>query len=256
MSIRFKQRPIIGVTTYLQQASSGVWTLPAVFLPAHYLHGVSRAGGVATLLPPQPADEAIFAQVIGGLDGLIVAGGSDVDPALYGHKRHGATDEPARDRDAWEFGLLKAALAARLPILGVCRGAQILNTVLGGTIHQHLPELLGHTQHQVGRGIFNINEVRTVEGTRVAGLVGESHFAQCYHHQAIADVGKGLVVSARDDEGVIEAIELDPQLNPDAWVVGVQWHPEQGLDDLRLFTDFVNAAASHQIHSLNDPAAL
>lgn len=239
------RRPVLGLTTYLQQAQTGVWDVPASFLPAIYLEGVTRAGGVATLLPPQPVDEAIAARVLDGLDGLIITGGRDVDPRAYGHRAHSATDQPAIERDAWEFALLQGALARNMPVLGICRGAQVLNVALGGTLHQHLPDLLGHTRHQAGNAVFTTSSVRTVPGTRTAALIGDSTDAQCYHHQAIDQLGRGLIISAQDGaDGVIEAVELDPVHYPHAWVVAVQWHPEERLDDLRLFAGVVQAAGA------------
>ena len=131
----------MGLTTYRQQARSGVWDVPASFLPGVYLDGVTNAGGIATLLPPQPVDAGVAERVVAGLDGLIITGGKDIDPAAYGHQPHPATEEPARDRDCWEFALLEAALHRRVPVLGICRGAQVLNVALGGTLHQHLPDV-------------------------------------------------------------------------------------------------------------------
>jgi putative glutamine amidotransferase len=237
-------RPVLGLTTYLQQAQTGVWDVRASFLPGIYIEGLTLAGGIATLLPPQPVDEMIAARVLDGLDGLVVTGGKDVDPASYGHDRHPATDEPPRDaRDEFEFALVVEALRRRVPVLGICRGAQVLNVALGGTLHQHLPDVVGHTGHQAGNAVFTTTRVRTVPGTRLAGLIGESSDAQCYHHQAIAELGRGLIVSAQDDgDGVIEAVEVDQRLHPDTWVVAVQWHPEERLDDLRLFAGVVDAA--------------
>ena len=243
-------RPVVGLTTYLQQAQTGVWDVRASFLPAVYLEGITGAGGIATLLPPQPVDDAIVDRVLGGLDGLVITGGRDVDPASYGQAPHQKTDEPARDRDAWEFALVRGALARRMPLLGICRGAQVLNVALGGTLHQHLPDVVGHYQHQLGNAVFNTSSIKTVPGTRVAALVGESTDAQCYHHQAIAELGTGLMASAWDPDGVIEAVELAPgagaatgETTGGEFVVAVQWHPEQRLDDLRLFAGVVHAAA-------------
>jgi putative glutamine amidotransferase len=239
-------RPVLGVTTYLQQAQTGVWDVQAVFLPAIYLDGVTMAGGIATMLAPQPVDQAIADRVLDGLDGLIITGGRDVDPGAYGHGAHPSTDEPARDRDAWEFALVRGALARNMPVLGICRGAQVLNVALGGTLHQHLPDRLGHSRHQAGNAVFSTSAVRTVPGTRVAALIGESSDAQCYHHQAIDRLGRGLIISAQDSvDGVIEAVELDPAQHPHGWVVAVQWHPEQRLDDLRLFAGVVAAASDY-----------
>jgi putative glutamine amidotransferase len=234
-------RPVLGLTTYLQQAQTGVWDVRASFLPAIYIEGVTLAGGIATLLPPQPVDDAIVERVLDGLDGLVITGGRDVDPAAYGHVKHPRTDEPARDRDSWEFALLHGAMARRMPVLGICRGAQVLNVALGGTLHQHLPDVVGHDRHQMGNAVFSTSPVRSVPGTRLAALIGESTEVQCYHHQAIAELGKGLIASAWDSDGVIEAVET----LGDSFVVAVQWHPEERLDDLRLFRAVVQAAASY-----------
>jgi putative glutamine amidotransferase len=230
--------PVIGLTTYRQQTRSGVWDVTASFLPAVYLDGVTLAGGIAMLLPPQPVDADIAARVVNTLDGLIITGGKDVDPAAYGHDPHPATEEPARDRDAWEFALLAAALRRRIPMLGICRGAQVLHVALGGTLHQHLPEVIGHSGHRVGAAMFADSTVRAVAGSRVAGLVGPTLQVKCYHHQAIDRLGDGLVVSAVDTDGVIEAVEMP---GPD-FVVAVQWHPEETLDDVRIFSGLVQAA--------------
>lgn len=241
-------RPVIGLTTYLQQAQTGVWDVRASFLPAIYFEGVAMAGGISVLLPPQPVDDAIAERALDGLDALIITGGRDVDPATYGVSPHPTTDVPNADtqsRDSFEFALVRAALRRRLPVLGICRGAQVLNVALGGTLHQHLPDVVGHTRHQQGNAVFTTSSITTVPGSVVAGLVGPDTEAQCYHHQAINRLGDGLVVSASDADGVIEAIEMDPSQYPDHWVVAVQWHPEERLDDLRLFAGLVSAASVH-----------
>jgi putative glutamine amidotransferase len=232
------------LTTSLQQAQTGVWDVRASFLPAIYCEGVNRAGGVAVLLPPQPVDADIVDRVLDGLDGLIITGGRDIDPASYGQQPHPATDEPVadnRERDAFEFGLLGGAVRRGMPVLGICRGAQVVNVALGGTLHQHLPDVLGHTRHQQGNAVFSTSSVRTMPGTRLAALIGESSDAQCYHHQAIDKLGDGLIVSAQDADGVIEAVETPG----DNFVLAVQWHPEERLDDLRLFAAVVEAAAAY-----------
>jgi putative glutamine amidotransferase len=244
-------RPLIGLTTYLQPAQTGVWDVRASFLPAIYFEGVGRAGGISVLLPPQPADADIAGRVLDGVDGLIITGGRDMDPAAYGSERHPATDEPHADsriRDAFEITLLQGALRRGLPVLGICRGAQVLNVALGGTLHQHLPDVLGHSRHQKGNAVFSTSSVTTVPGTLVESLVGRSTEAQCYHHQAIDRLGEGLIVSASDADGVIEAVEIDPARYPAGWVVAVQWHPEESLDDLRLFAGLVAAAQRYATH--------
>ena len=233
--------PVIGLTTYLSQARLGVWDVPASFLPAVYFQGVAAAGGVALLLPPQPVDGDIAQRVLDSLDGLLITGGNDVDPATYGQQPHPRTDKPAQHRDAWEFALLDAALKRGLPVLGICRGAQVLNVALGGTLHQHLPDVIGHSGHRAGNAVFSTLPVRTVTGTRLAALVGESVDARCYHHQAIAELGGGLVVSGWDADGVIEALELPGP----GFALAVQWHPEESLDDLRLFSAIVEAAQQY-----------
>ena len=241
-------RPVVGLTTYLQQAQTGVWDVRASFLPAIYFEGVGLAGGISVLLPPQPADEAIADRVLDRLDGLIITGGRDVDPAAYRSRRHPATDEPSADtrtRDSFEFMLLRGALRRGIPVLGICRGAQVLNVALGGTLHQHLPDVVGHTRHQQGNAVFSTSSISTVSGTKVAGLVGPTTDAQCYHHQAIDRLGDGLIVSASDADGVIEAVEIDPAQYPHSWAVAVQWHPEERLDDLRLFAGLVGAATAY-----------
>lgn len=239
---------MIGLTTYLQQAQTGVWDVRASFLPAIYFEGIGLAGGISVLLPPQPVDDAIADRVLDGLDGLIITGGRDVDPAAYGSERHPSTDEPVEDsrtRDAFELALLQSALRRGVPVLGICRGAQVLNVALGGTLHQHLPDVVGHTRHQQGNAVFSTSTITTVPGTRVAEMVGPSTEAQCYHHQAIDRLGDGLIISASDSDGVIEAVEVDQDRHPGQWVVAVQWHPEERLDDLRVFAGLVGAAAAH-----------
>ena len=233
-------RPVVGLTTYLEQTKSGVWDVRASFLPHIYFEGVTLAGGISVLLPPQPVDDDIAARVLDGLDGLVITGGKDVDPARYGQPPHPKTDEPRQDRDAWEFALLDGALRRGLPVLGICRGAQVLNVTLGGTLHQHLPDVVGHSRHQAGNAVFSTSGVDVVPGTRLAALIGEHSDEQCYHHQAIAQLGDGLIASARDADGVVEAVELPGE----TFVVAVQWHPEERLSDLRLFAGLVEAATA------------
>ena len=232
---------MVGLTTYLEQVRTGIWDVPAGYLPSDYFEGVIMAGGIAVLLPPQPVDSEIADRVLDSLHALVITGGYDLDPARYDQQPHPATDRPRTDRDAWEFALLRGALDRGLPVLGICRGAQVLNVAFGGTLHQHLPEVIGHAGHRAGNGVFNRLPVRTVPGTRLAGLLGETADASCYHHQAIDKVGERLVVSAWDADGVVEALELPG----DGFVLAVQWHPEKSLDDLRLFKAVVDAARSY-----------
>ena len=242
--------PLIGVTTYLEQAQTGVWDVPAAFLPKAYFDAVTDAGGIAVLLPPQPASPRDRAHGrVGGLDGLIVAGGADVDPARYGQPAHPRTGAPRTDRDAWEDALLTEAIATELPFLGICRGAQVLNVALGGTLHQHLPDVVGSERYQPSPAVFGEGEVTVEPGSRLAALVGTGAGSAAatlpvhyYHHQALDEVADGLTVTARSEDGVIEAVELDGV----PFGLGVQWHPEQDAADRRLFAGLVDAARTHR----------
>lgn len=236
-----RESPVVGLSMYLERVRTGVWDIPAAYLPADYFEGVTLAGGIPVLLPPQPVNSGAVNRLLDSLDALVITGGYDLDPAAYGQQPHETTDEPRTDRDAWEFALLRAALERRLPVLGICRGAQLLNVAFGGTLHQHLPEVIGHSGHRAGNGVFSRLPVRTVPGTKVAAVLGETADVPCYHHQAIDTVGDQLVVGAWDTDGVVEAVELPG----DAFALAVQWHPEKSLDDLRLFTALVDAARSY-----------
>jgi len=234
--------PVIGLTTYLERAQTGVWDVQAAFLPRVYFDAVTRTGGIAVLLPPQPVDDAIASRVLDGLDGLIITGGKDVDPARYGEPSHPLTDTPRVDRDEWEDALLRGAIARELPFLGICRGAQLLNVSLGGSLIQHLPDVLGSTKYNLGGGEFNSVPVTVDPGTELAELVGAGVQAKVYHHQAIDRVAEGLTVSARSDDGIIQAVEVAGV----PFGVAVQWHPEETGDDLRLFAGLVNAAKEYR----------
>lgn len=234
--------PIIGLTTYLEQAQTGVWDVPASFLPKVYFEAVNRAGAIAVLLPPQPADDAAIARILDGLDGLILTGGKDVDPARYGQQPHPTTDAPRRDRDGFEDALLRGAIDRELPFLGICRGAQVLNVSLGGTLLQHLPEIVGSDRYNIGGGNFNEVPVAVVPETELAELIGAGVSAKVYHHQAIDRLADGLTVSARSDDGIIQGVELRSV----PFGVAVQWHPEESTDDIRLFEGLTEAAKAYR----------
>ena len=235
-------KPLIGVTTYLEQAQSGVWDVQASFLPKPYFEAVYRAGGIPVLLPPQPVDAEIAAAVLDRLDGLIVAGGKDVNPERYGQERLATTDEPRNDRDEWETALLLAAIDRNVPFLGICRGLQVLNVALGGTLHQHIPEVLGTDRYTGVDGVFKENDVIVDDGSRIAGVLGggETLVGKSYHHQAIDSLAPGLAIGARSDDGTVQAVEVEGV----DFGLGVQWHPENTPDDLRLFAGLVDAARS------------
>lgn len=238
-------KPIIGLTTYLEQAQTGVWDVQAAFLPKVYFEAVTNAGGIAVLLPPQPVNDEIAASILSGLDGIIMTGGKDIDPSRYGQDAHPETDEPRPDRDEWEDVLLRGAIDQEVPFLGICRGAQLLNVSLGGTLTQHLPDVIGTTRYNLGGGIFADNEVQIDSASKLGEVFGE-HSAfdvKSYHHQAIDDLAQGLVVTARSDDGVIQAVEL-PTV---PFGVAVQWHPEQGAhEDALLFEGLVAAARQYR----------
>ncbi|WP_093801669.1 gamma-glutamyl-gamma-aminobutyrate hydrolase family protein [Streptomyces sp. Wb2n-11] len=232
-------KPLIGISTYLQPARWGVWDMPAALLPAAYPRLVQATGGLAAMVPPDSPSYA--AGVVARLDGLVVAGGADVEPVRYGAEPDPRTGPPARERDAWEIALIEAALTSGTPLLGICRGMQLLNVALGGTLVQHLD---GHT---AGPGVLGEHAVKPVPGTRYASVVPEESGVPTYHHQAVDRLGDGLVVSAYAADGTPEAVELPGG----AWVLGVQWHPEMG-DDLRVMEALVAAAAGRP-SSLREP---
>ncbi|OKJ96929.1 glutamine amidotransferase [Streptomyces sp. CB03234] len=223
-------KPLIGVTTYFEPAKWGVWELPAALLPATYPRLVQSAGGIAAMFPPDAPGAAT--DVVARLDGLVVAGGADVDPARYGADRDPRTGPAAVERDAWELALIEAALAAGTPVLGVCRGMQLLNVALGGTLLQHLD---GHTG---GLGVFGRHTVKPVPGTLYASLVGEATSVPTYHHQSVDRLGEGLTPCAYAEDGTVEAVELTGT----RWALGVQWHPEMGTD-VRVMEGLVRAAS-------------
>jgi putative glutamine amidotransferase len=234
-------KPLIGVTTYRQPGQTGVWDGEFAMIPGDYLEGVERAGGIAVLIPPQELDRDGARRILAGLDGVLLCGGRDVDPARYGQEPGPHTDSPDHRRDRTEDALLEVAIETGLPTLGICRGAQILNVHRGGTLIQHLPDVVGDTRYQQGGGTFTMMPVRVTPDTVLQHIVGGDETidaAAMYHHQAIDGVGEGLRVSALSDDGIVEAVEL-----PDhPFCVAVQWHPEETLDDLRLFTALVDAA--------------
>ena len=230
-----KRRPLIGLTTYRERAATLVWDSEFALLHNVYVDAVARAGGIPVLLPPQDqgADE-----LIEHLDALVLTGGSDVAPEHYQQPAHPQTKIVRPWRDQWELRLLDRALTADLPVLGVCRGAQLLNVALGGTLDQHIPDSVGHQGHCPAPGVFGWNRVSLRSGSALAGLLGPETTVACYHHQAIDKVAPGLEVSGTSDDGTVEAVELPGR----RFVLGVQWHAEQNGEDLRLFAALVAAA--------------
>jgi putative glutamine amidotransferase len=242
------RRPVIGVSSYLEQAVMGVWDVPAVFLPTSYIVPIQRAGATIVVLPPQDDDAASVGAVLDGLDGLCISGGYDVDPALYSQEPHQETDHPRPERDSWELALIAGALARDMPILGVCRGAQVLNVARGGTLVQHVPDAVGHSGYQGSGGVFTTMPVSVSPGTLLARVHPARRDVPVYHHQAIAQLGEGLVISARGDDGVIEAVE-DPSMS---FCLAVQWHPEQDPGSAGIYRAFADAA--RDFHGLTSAA--
>lgn len=226
---------LIGISCYLEQAKFRAWDMPAALLPRGYVDGVVVAGGVPVLLPPVGSWGVTE---VSRLDGLVLAGGADIDPSRYAQSPHPSTGKPDPDRDATEFALLDAALETGTPVLGICRGMEVLNVGLGGTLNQHIPDILGHCDHLPTPGQFGHTEVKVDPGSRLAGIVGEDLGVSCHHHQGIDRLGAGLVPVGWAADGSIEAVELPG----DVFVLGVQWHPEEDVRDVRLFQALVTAA--------------
>jgi putative glutamine amidotransferase len=227
--------PLIGITAYVENARWGAWDRPATLLPLTYIQAVHDAGGRAIVVPP--AEDGAD-RVVAALDGLVLAGGADLDPVLYGARREPATVGIRPDRDAGERALLTAATGAGLPVLGICRGMQLMVALSGGRLYQHLPDIVHHDGHSPAPAAYGWHPVRTVPGTLLATLLGSGATVPTHHHQGIADPGT-LTVSAYADDGVIEAVERPGE----PFHLGVLWHPEVS-DDRRLFRALI-AGAEH-----------
>jgi putative glutamine amidotransferase len=226
------KRPLIGITTYVEPASWGHWRdIEAALVPNEYVRAVERAGGRALLVPP---DDDGIEEVLDVLDGLVFSGGNDLTPESYGAEGDPATNgtNPARDRG--ELALLTAALERDLPVLAICRGAEVLNVVRGGDLVQHLPDVVGHEEHRAVVGEFSQHGIRVEPSSRIAEVRGT---VMSHHHQGLGRIGDGLREVAWAEDGIVEAVE-DPAK---PFVVGVLWHPEAG-EDQRLFEQLVEAA--------------
>ena len=228
-------RPLVGITTYVTPARWSYWDLEAALIPSDYVNAIDRAGGRPLLVPPATAGVEETLEI---LDGIVFTGGSDVDPELYGEEPHEETFGVHRQRDDAELALLKGALERDIPVLGICRGIQVLNVALGGDLHQHLPEVVGHEGHKHNPpGEFLEHEVQIEPDTKLAHVLGARTSVKSHHHQGLRRVGSGLIESAHAEDGSLEAIEV-----PDRrFAVGVLWHPEAGAD-MALFEAFVEEA--------------
>lgn len=231
-------RPVVGITSYAQDARWGVWHLPAALVPLAYVDAVEAAGGRALVIPPAEED---IEQTLDPLDAIVFSGGADVDPSRYGAAAHPETDVPQTRRDAGELALLQAALARDMPTLAICRGFQLLNVARGGDLVQHLPEAVGHDVHKQVPGEFAVHPVEVKDGSRLASIVGATPDVTSHHHQALGRVGEGLVECAWAADGTLEAVE-DPSQR---FLVGVQWHPEAS-EDAALFEALVEQARAYR----------
>jgi putative glutamine amidotransferase len=227
-------QPVIGLSTYREQARWGVWDQPADLLPAQYAAALERAGGVPVLLPPQAPRGA--EAVVARLDGLVISGGADVDPGRYDAEPGRHTASWRTDRDTWELALLDAADRRGLPVLGICRGMQVMAVHRGGSLDQHVPDTVGHEGHSPGGDEFGNVDVDTCPGTRLRLLVGGRNNVSCHHHQGVRD-HPGFEAAAYAEDGTLEALEA----SGDRFEVAVQWHPETRAD-AGLFAGLVAAA--------------
>jgi len=247
-------RPVIAIVTPVIEATFGVWNQPAALLPAGYVTAVQRAGGLALLTTPERplADEPD--ELLDRIDGLVLSGGHDMDPATYGAEPDEETNNVDPLRDAFEIALTRSAVARDMPVLGICRGIQVLNVTFGGTLIQHLPARLGHEEHRRVPGSFDgaDHDVRLEPDSLAAVAAGELvHATKSHHHQGLDRIGDGLVVtgvSTMDD--LVEAIELPEH----RFVLGVQWHPEAD-DRSRVMSVLVLAAAEYRAARDEVPAA-
>ena len=231
-------RPVIGISCYVEPASWGPWAdVSCALLPVAYVTKIEQAGGVVMIIPPRvDADEDVAAEVLGRLDGLVIAGGVDVDPQRYAAERHPSVQASRADRDATELVLASVAGRTGIPLLGICRGMQVMAVAAGGTLEQHVPDRVGHDDHSPEVAVYGNHVVDTVPGTRLAAMLGPRTSVPSYHHQAV-HTHPGFASAAWAPDGTLEAME-DPAA---AFRVGIQWHPEVG-EDLRLFEALVRAA--------------
>jgi putative glutamine amidotransferase len=248
-------RPTIGVSCYWREASFGAWTLNAALVGQGYIEGLRRAGARTFVLPPDPAWADDPADAIDRVDGLLLAGGDDIDPSLWGPEaRHPALGPASERRDLVEPELLRCAVAQGKPVLGICRGMQMINVGLGGTLTQHMEDTMDQRPHREDDSTYGRHTLVPVPGTRVASMCDPADVVFSHHHMAVADLAPGLVVSARAEDGVIEGIEL---ADPDAFCVGVLWHPDAAHDSTgaSVFAALVDAARQSREQRLGETTA-
>jgi putative glutamine amidotransferase len=233
--------PVIGVCAREAQVTWLKFDLAATLVPQAYVDLLSAAGCMPVLLPLLPGVENLLDR----LDGLLLPGGADMDPALYGATAHPQTRGVSKTTDAAELALLERALGTGLPFFGICRGLQVLNVLRGGTLHQYLPDITGDTGHQPQPGSFGAQLLELRPGSHIAGIFGsETAQVSCYHHQAIDQLGDGLVVTARARDGIVEAVEAVDH----PFAIAVQWHADQIADE-RPFLAFAEAARQASVRN-------
>jgi putative glutamine amidotransferase len=232
-------RPVIGICAALERAKWGPWDETVAMMPLGYIDAVQAAGGLAMLLPPDDAVAEDPDDLLDRLDGLILAGGADVDPASYGARPHPAVTRTVPERDRFELALAHRALERDLPLLGICRGLQMLNVARGGTLLQHVPDVVGHEEHRHTLGQFADHDVELEAGSLAARAAGAERLAvKSHHHQGIEELGEGLEVSGWSvPDRLAEAVE-DPDRR---FVLGVLWHPEED-ESSRLIAALVDEA--------------
>ena len=231
-------RPIVGITSYVEQAAWGAWHLEAALIPQMYVEAVESAGGRALVVPPS---EDAVEETLDALDGLLLSGGADLDPAGYDAEAHPATNNTRPARDRAELALLEGALARDMPVLAVCRGSQILNIARGGDLVQHLPEVTGDERHRETPGVFSEHPVRIEDDSQLGALIPAHGPVMSSHHQGFGRIGEGLREVAWADDGTVEGLE-DPSYR---FALGVLWHPEAG-EDARLFEALVTEARRYR----------
>lgn len=237
-------RPTIGITASLDTVTSGPWVEDSAVVPIHYCEAVQRAGGRPILLVPDAQDAADPSELLDLVDAVLITGAAgDVDPARYGQPPGPRTHPVPALRDDFELALVRASEERDLPLLGVCRGMQVINVAHGGTLEQHLPDLVGHETHAMEPGSFGGHRVRLKAGSTAARAVGgETTEVRGFHHQGVREVGKGLVASAWSDleDAIVEAVE-----RPDrSFALGVLWHPEED-ETSQVIAALVEAARNH-----------
>ncbi len=234
--------PRIGLTARRTGVDQPYPLVESVALQATYSDAVVRAGGLPLLLAPRELGRDEAERIIATLDGLVLTGGDDVDPELYGQSRHPSVRRVDPLQDRFEVELLAAALDAELPIMCICRGMQVLNVMRGGTLDQHIVGKEGIDDHGIPFGGGGTRHtVAVTPGTRLAEALGTtSPTAECHHHQAVEVVGEGLVVVARAADGTVEGLDVPGR---SAWIIAMQWHPEDtaGIDPTqqRVFDELV-----------------